>query len=235
MLLGKKVVVIMPAYNAELTLKRTVEEVPDGIVDGIVVIDDASKDLTVEIARQLGLDVIIHSSNLGYGAAQKTGYKRALQKGADIIIMVHPDYQYSPNLIPAMASMVASGHYDMVLASRISGGGALKGGMPLYKYLANRFLTFVQNLVLGIKLSEYHTGYRAYSRRLLESIDFEANSDGFLFDNQIILQAVKAGFNIGEISCPTRYFPEASSINFYESIRYGLGVLKITLKFLFQK
>jgi len=235
MLLGKKIVVIMPAYNAELTLRKTVEDVPDGVVDAIVVIDDASKDLTVEIARQLELDVVVHPRNLGYGAAQKTGYSRALKKGADIIIMVHPDYQYSPNLIPAMASMVASGHYDMVLASRISGGGALKGGMPLYKYLANRFLTFVQNMVLGVRLSEYHTGYRAYSRRLLESIDYKSNSDGFLFDNEIILQAVKEGFSIGEISCPTRYFPEASSIDFFESIKYGLGVLRITLRFLFEK
>jgi glycosyltransferase involved in cell wall biosynthesis len=235
MFLDKRIVVIMPAFNASRTLEQTVRDIPDGVIDEIIVIDDASDDGTVNIAKRLGVRVIAHPRNIGYGGAQKSGYRKALEIGADIVIMVHPDYQYSPGLVPAMASMVASGHYDMVLGSRISGGGALKGGMPLYKYLANRFLTCVENMALGIRLSEYHTGYRAYSRRLLETIPYERNSDGFLFDNEVIVQAVAFGCPIGEISCPTRYFPEASSIGLIESIRYGLGVLWTTVKYLLHK
>ncbi|MEN3040297.1 MAG: glycosyltransferase family 2 protein [Bacteroidia bacterium] len=231
MINGKKVVVVLPAYNAEATLARTLEEIDRSIVDEIVLVDDASSDRTVELARSLGIQhIIVHERNKGYGGNQKTCYEYALKLGADIVIMLHPDYQYTPKLLPVMAYMVASGLYDVVLGSRILGGGALKGGMPLYKYIANRFLTAFQNLLLGAKLSEYHTGYRAYSRQVLEYLNWKANSDDYIFDNEFLSQVIYAGFRIGEVSCPTRYFPEASSINFRRSIRYGLGVLGVTIE-----
>jgi len=224
---GQKVIVVMPAYNAARTLRRTYDEVmAQEVVDLVIVVDDGSKDETVAIASTLpNTKVHVHPGNQGYGANQKTCYKLALEEGADIIIMVHPDYQYTPKLIPAMASMVGSGIYPCVLGSRILGGYALKGGMPLWKYLANRFLTLMENLLLGAKLSEYHTGYRAFSRSLLEQVPFEANSDDFVFDNQIIAQILWFGHTIAEVSCPTKYFPEASSIDFPRSVSYGLGCL----------
>lgn len=231
MINGQRVVVVLPAYNASLTLLRTYREIPLDIVDDVILTDDASNDDTSQIARSLGIRTIVHAQNRGYGGNQKTCYRAALACGADIVVMVHPDYQYSPKLIPAMASMIASGHYDVVLASRILGNGALAGGMPIYKYIANRALTFMENLLLGQKLSEYHTGYRAWSRKLLESLPLEACSDDFVFDNQMLAQAAWAGFSIGEISCPTRYFEEASSINFRRSCTYGIGVLKTALTF----
>lgn len=227
MINGKKVVVVMPAYNAEKTLRATYNEVPLDIVDDVVLVDDKSPDQTAQLAREIGIrHVITHEQNLGYGGNQKTCYKKALELGADITIMVHPDYQYTPKLIPAMAAVIASGLYDAVLASRILGKGALRGGMPLYKYVANRFLTLTQNIVIGQKLSEYHTGYRAFSKAVLETINFEANSNDFVFDNQMIAQVFHAGFDIAEVTCPTKYFEEASSINFSRSTTYGLGVLK---------
>jgi len=234
-MLGRKLVVVMPAYNAEKTLRQTYAELPLEYVDEVLLVDDASSDNTARLAVQLGIRTIIHSNNEGYGANQKTCYRKALELGADIIVMLHPDYQYSPRLVTAMASMITSGHYDVVLGSRILGGEALKGGMPLYKYAANRFLTAFQNLFLGVKLSEYHTGYRAFSRMVLETLPLEANSDDFLFDNEMLVQAVAYGFRIGEISCPTKYFPEASSISFTNSIRYGVGVLVTTGKFLLHR
>lgn len=215
----------MPAYNAEKTLRQTYSELPLEYVDEVVLVDDASRDNTAQVAMELGIKTIIHPVNGGYGANQKTCYKTALELGADIVVMVHPDYQYSPRLVTAMASMISSGHYDVVLGSRILGGGALKGGMPYYKYISNRFLTAAENMLLGIKLSEYHTGYRAFSREVLEKLALERNSDNFVFDNQMLAQAVAAGFRIGEISCPTKYFPEASSIKLLPSMRYGFGVL----------
>lgn len=230
-LLGKKITVIMPAYNAELTLRRTYEEIPKDIVDDIILVDDASTDRTVEVAKELGLHHLVHPKNSGYGANQKTCYQEALNRGADIIIMTHPDYQYTPKLIPAMAGMVASGLYDAILASRILGNTAMKGGMPIYKYLANRFLTFIQNLCMGQKLSEYHTGYRAFSREILEKLPLQENSNDFIFDNQMIAQAIYFGFKIGEISCPTRYEKDSSSINFFRSVKYGFGVLKVSFQF----
>jgi glycosyltransferase involved in cell wall biosynthesis len=230
MINGKRVAVVMPAYNAEKTLEKTVAEFTD-IVDIKILVDDNSTDRTAELSKSLGVDTFIHDANYGYGRNQQTCYREALAAGADIVVMVHPDYQYTPLLIPAMAGMVASGVYDMVLASRILGGGALKGGMPRYKYVANRLLTAFQNLFLGVKLSEYHTGFRAFSRELLETLPLLENSDDFVFDNQMIAQAVAFGFNIGEISCPTKYFKEASSINFRRSVTYGLGVLRTTLDF----
>lgn len=229
MIEGKRVVVVMPAYNAEPTLRQTCDELPKDVVDHVVVVDDASRDATAELARELGLEVHVHSKNRGYGGNQKTCYRLALERGADIVVMVHPDYQYSPRLVTAMASMIASGHYDLVLGSRILGGRALRGGMPLYKYVSNRFLTAAENLLLGAKLSEYHTGLRAYSRRVLETLPLEANSDAFIFDNEVLAQALHFGFDIGEISCPTRYFAEASSIGFLSSVAYGLGVLRVAL------
>lgn len=232
MILGRKLVVVMPAYNAEKTLRQTFAELPHDYVDEVILVDDASKDDTARIAQELGITTIIHPSNSGYGANQKTCYRTALKSGADIIVMVHPDYQYSPRLVTAMASMITSGHYDVVLASRILGGGALKGGMPYYKYVANRFLTAVENMILGVKLSEYHTGYRAFSRKVLETLPLESNSDDFVFDNEMLAQAVAFGFQIGEISCPTKYFPEASSISFWPSTRYGVGVLSTAFKYL---
>jgi glycosyltransferase involved in cell wall biosynthesis len=235
MILGKKLVVVMPAYNAERTLRQTFAELPREYVDEVILVDDASGDRTAAVARDLGIRTIIHTENRGYGANQKTCYAEALRLGADIVVMVHPDYQYSPKLVTAMASMIVSGHYDVVLGSRILGGGALRGGMPRYKYISNRFLTLVENLFLGVKLSEYHTGYRAFTRQVLEAVPLGEDSDDFVFDNQMLVQAVYFGFRIGEISCPTKYFPEASSINFRRSIRYGLGVLGATFAFALQR
>jgi len=225
MIEGKKIVVVLPAYHAGKTLERTVAEIPPGIVDEVICVDDASADDTVAVARRLGLRTFVHAQNLGYGGNQKTCYREALALGADIVIMLHPDYQYSPRLVGAMAHMVASGHYDVVLGSRILAQSAVAGGMPLYKYVSNRLLTLAQNLLMGQKLSEYHTGYRAFSRPVLETLPLDRNSNDFVFDNQMLCQAIRAGFRIGEISCPTRYFPEASSINFKRSVIYGLGVL----------
>lgn len=235
MIHGKKLVVVMPAYNAERTLRKTYEELPHEYVDDVILVDDASSDHTARIAKELGIRANVHSENLGYGANQKTCYRKALKLGADIVVMVHPDYQYSPRLVTAMASMIVSGHYDVVLGSRILGGNALKGGMPLYKYISNRILTFFQNLLLGVKLSEYHTGYRAFNRKVLETLPLEENSDDFVFDNEMLVQAIYFGFRIGEISCPTRYFEDASSINFTKSIKYGVSVIATSAKYLLQK
>jgi glycosyltransferase involved in cell wall biosynthesis len=234
MINGKRVAVVMPAYNAERTLEQTVRELTD-VVDIKILVDDSSKDKTAELSRKLGVETFIHDANYGYGRNQQTCYREALKAGADIVVMVHPDYQYTPLLVPAMASMIGSGIYDMVLASRILGGGARRGGMPLYKYVSNRLLTAFQNLFLGVKLSEYHTGFRAFSRNLLETLPLLENSDDFVFDNQMIAQAVMFGFRIGEISCPTKYFQEASSINFKRSVKYGLGVLATTAGFVAHK
>ncbi|MEP7211437.1 MAG: glycosyltransferase family 2 protein [Acidobacteriota bacterium] len=231
MLNGKKIVVVMPSYNAARTLAKTVADIPRDIVDEILLVDDASSDGTVELANELGLTVYLHQQNFGYGRNQKTCYAEALRRGADIVIMVHPDYQYSPNLIVPMAGMIAYGEYDAVIGSRILGKGALEGGMPLYKYIANRFLTLSQNLLLNFKLSEYHTGFRAFSREVLESLPLQVNSDDFVFDNQMLAQIVYFDFRLGEISCPTRYFTEASSINFARSVKYGLGVLGTSFAF----
>lgn len=228
---GLKIAVVLPAYNAGQTLERTFAEIPMDIVDDVILVDDASSDHTVQVAKRLGIHTVIHARNAGYGANQKSCYTIALARGADIVVMLHPDYQYSPRLLTAMAGMIASGHYDAVLASRILGGGALAGGMPRYKYVANRLLTAVQNLLMGGKLSEYHTGYRAWSRAALTSLPLAACSDDFVFDNQMIAQAMWAGFRVGEISCPTKYFAEASSINFRRSCVYGLGVLGTALAY----
>ncbi len=236
MIYGKKVVVVLPAYNAAKTLSQTLAEIDRDLVDEIILVDDASQDNTAELARKLGLThVIVHEKNRGYGGNQKTCYRKALELGADIVVMLHPDYQYTPKLLPAMAHLVATGLYPVVLGSRILGGGALKGGMPLYKYLANRFLTAFQNLFLGAKLSEYHTGYRSFAREVLEKLPWHLNSDDFIFDNEILSQVILAGYPIGEISCPTRYFPEASSINFRRSVIYGLGILRVTLQHVLAK
>ena len=234
MINGKRIAVVMPAYNAGKTLEATVSEVPD-LVDVRILVDDHSRDDTVEVARRLGLLVFQHDRNYGYGRNQQTCYREALEAGADVFIMVHPDYHYTPLLITAMASMVAYGVYDVVLASRIIGGRALLGGMPLYKYVANRLLTAFENLFLGVKLSEYHTGYRAFSRKVLTDLPLLEDSDDFVFDNQMLAQCVHFGFHIGEVSCPTKYFEEASSINFRRSVEYGLGVLATTLQFALQK
>lgn len=233
MLNGQKVIVIMPAYNAEATLKKTHEEVmAQGVVDMVIVVDDASKDRTTEIASLLP-DTVVHrhQNNRGYGGNQKTCYRMALDAGADIVIMVHPDYQYTPRLIPAMTSMIANGLYHCVLGSRILGGYSLKGGMPVWKYIANRFLTLAENILFGAKLSEYHTGYRAFSRKLLEKIPFDRNSDDFVFDNQMLAQILWQDWQIAEITCPTKYFEEASSINFERSVKYGFGCLATALKY----
>ncbi|MCS6789988.1 MAG: glycosyltransferase family 2 protein [Bacteroidia bacterium] len=236
MIYGKKVVLVLPAYNAARTLEKTLSEVDRSFVDEIVLVDDASTDATVEIARKLGLShVLIHDKNRGYGANQKTCYRYALELGGDIIIMLHPDYQYTPKLLPAMIHMIASGIYSIVLGSRILDGKALQGGMPLYKYISNRLLTAFQNLFLGTKLSEFHTGYRAYTREVLERLPWDQNSDDFIFDNEFLSQAIYAGYRIGEISCPTRYFPEASSINFFRSIKYGMGIICVTIEHLSAK
>src|SRR5262245_1222956 len=235
MLHGKRIVVVMPAYNAAETLKATYNEIPLSYVDAIVLVDDASTDETVEIARGMGIETIVHAQNRGYGGNQKTCYTRALELGADVTVMLHPDYQYTPRLLVAMASLIAIGQYDVVLGSRILTGGALKGGMPVYKYVSNRFLTAFQNLLTGAKLSEYHTGYRAFSRAVLTTLPLEENSDNFVFDNQMLCQALYFGFTIGEISCPAKYFPEASSIRLGASTRYGLGVLETTIQYWLQK
>jgi glycosyltransferase involved in cell wall biosynthesis len=231
---GKRIAVVMPAYNAEKTLRATVDELPE-IVDVRILVDDFSADRTVEVARELGLVHFVHDRNYGYGRNQQTCYREALAEGADVIIMLHPDYQYTPLLVTAMASMVAYGIYDVVLASRIIGGKALRGGMPLYKYVFNRLLTAFENLFLRIKVSEYHTGYRAFSREVLTTLPLLENSDDFVFDNQMLAQCAYFGFRIGEVSCPTKYFPEASSINFRRSVKYGFGVLATTLQFALQK
>ncbi len=230
MYLGKKIVVVLPAYNAEKTVERTYNEIPFDIVDEVVLVDDASKDQTSLQARTIGIHhVITHQKNRGYGGNQKTCYDTALSLGADIVVMLHPDYQYTPKLITAMVSIIGQDLYPVVFGSRILGGGALKGGMPMYKYISNRFLTLAQNLLMNEKLSEYHTGYRAFSRQVLESVDYHKNSDNFIFDNQMIAQIFAKNFQIAEVTCPTKYFDEASSINLSNSIRYGLGVLKVSL------
>src|SRR5438552_4892070 len=234
MINGRRAAVVMPAYNAEKTLEATVRELPQ-LVDIRILVDDYSTDRTVELAQQLGLQIFVHDRNYGYGRNQQTCYREALAAGADVVIMVHPDYQYTPLLVTAMASMVAYDIYDVVLGSRIIGGTALRGGMPLYKYVANRFLTAFENLFLGVKLSEYHTGYRAFSRKVLTELPLLENSDDFVFDNQILAQCVYFGFRIGEVSCPTEYFQEASSINFRRSVTYGFGVIGTTLQFALQK
>jgi glycosyltransferase involved in cell wall biosynthesis len=229
----KKIIVVMPAYNAAQTLRTTYDEVMEqDVVDLVIVVDDGSQDATVNIARTLPNTIVhVHPRNQGYGANQKTCYKLALEQGGDIIVMVHPDYQYTPQLIPAMVSMIGSGLYPCVLGSRILGGYALRGGMPVWKYIANRFLTLVENILIDAKLSEYHTGYRAFSRQLLERVPFDANSDDFVFDNQILAQILWLGYTVAEVSCPARYFPEASSINLPRSIKYGIGCLVTALTF----
>lgn len=234
MLEGKKIVVVMPAYNAEKTLESTYNEIPKGIVDHVLVVDDHSTDETVKIAKKLGLEVFVHEKNLGYGANQKTCYKQALKKGADIIIMLHPDYQYSPKLITAMAGLICSGMFDVVLGSRILGGMALKGGMPLYKYISNRILTFIENIFLGQKLSEYHTGYRTFAKEVLLNLPILEDSDDFVFDNEIIAQAIYFGYRIGEITAPSSYAKESSSISFKRSIIYGFGVIWTAIRFFLQ-
>ena len=235
MLNGKRITVVMPAYNAARTLHRTYDDVPREFVDDIVVVDDFSSDETVGISLDLGLATFVHSRNLGYGRNQKTCYREALKRGADIVVMVHPDYQYSPRLIVPLAGMIAYGEYDVSLGSRILGKGARQGGMPLYKYIANRFLTAFQNVMLSQKLSEYHTGFRAFSSEVLRSLPLEENSDDFVFDNEMLAQVTYFGYRIGEVSCPTRYFREASSINFRRSVKYGLGVLRACFQFRWQK
>jgi glycosyltransferase involved in cell wall biosynthesis len=234
MINGKRIAVVLPAYNAEKTLELTVRELPD-LVDVCVLVDDHSSDGTVRVAKELGIPFFVHDKNYGYGRNQQTCYREALAADADVIIMVHPDYQYTPLLVTAMASMVAYGVYDVVLGSRILGGRALRGGMPLYKYIANRFLTAFENIFLGIKLSEYHTGYRAFSRDVLTKLPLVENSDDFVFDNQMLAQCAYFGFGIGEVSCPTKYFEEASSINFRRSMKYGFGVLATALQFALQR
>ena len=233
---NKKVIVVMPAYRAALTLERTYREIPLDLVDDVIVVDDASPDNTVEVARSLGIrHVIRHDKNKGYGGNQKTCYAKAIELGADIVVMLHPDYQYTPLLLPAMISIIGNGLYPVVFGSRILGKGALKGGMPMYKYIANRFLTFTQNLLMSQKLSEYHTGYRAFSGEVLRSLDFTHNSDDFIFDNEMVAQIFYKGYEIGEVTCPTKYFKEASSINFQRSSIYGLGVLRTSVLYFFTK
>ncbi|MBZ5589264.1 MAG: glycosyltransferase family 2 protein [Acidobacteriia bacterium] len=231
MIHGRSVLVVLPAYNAERTLERTNSEIPRDVVDEVILVDDASQDSTVEVSHSLGLPTFVHARNLGYGGNQKTCYTQALMRDADIVVMMHPDYQYEPRLVPAMASLIALGVYDVVLGSRIIGKGARLGGMPLYKYVANRGLTLAQNILLREKLSEYHTGCRAFSRRILETLPLAANSDDFVFDNQMLAQALFFGFRVGEVSCPTRYLPDSSSINFWRSVRYGAGVLLTSVRY----
>ena len=230
MLNGKKILVVLPAYNAEKTLEQTYREIPQDIVDKVLLVDDKSADRTVSMAKKLGIETFLHDRNYGYGRNQKTCYQEAVRRNADIIVMVHPDYQYTPKLITAMASMIAFDVYDVVLGSRIIGGRSLKGGMPIYKYIANRFLTAFENLLLGSKLSEFHTGYRAFSRKVLEAIPLHENSDDFVFDNEMLVQIIYFGYRVGEISCPARYFEEASSIGFAKSVKYGFGVITTTLR-----
>ncbi len=231
MLLGKKVLVVLPAFEAEKTLEKTFDAIPKDVVDDILLVDDGSSDETINVARRLGIRTYGHEQNRGYGGNQKTCYSRGLETDADIVVMLHPDYQYEPRLIAAMAAMLASDTFDVVVASRILGNGALAGGMPLYKYIANRFLTAFQNLLIGSKLSEFHSGYRAFTREVLEKLPLNANSDDFIFDNQMLTQVVAQNFRIGEISCPTKYFPEASSINLRQSLIYGLGVIQTSIVF----
>ncbi len=236
MIKGKKIVVVLPAYNAAATLEQTYKEIPMDIVDDVVLVDDNSKDETIAKAKELGIHHIVkHEVNRGYGGNQKSCYSKALSLGADIIVMLHPDYQYTPQLIESMAYMIANNVYPVALGSRILGKGALKGGMPMYKYIANRLLTLFQNILMGQKLSEYHTGYRAFDKKIFEKINIEANSDDFIFDNQMLAQIFYAGFEIGEVTCPTKYFDEASSINFKRSSIYGLGVIRVSLQYRMQK
>ncbi len=236
MIQGKKIICVLPAYNASLTLKKTYDEIPFDIVDDVVLVDDASKDNTVEVAKSIGIKhVISHEKNKGYGGNQKTCYDTALKLNGDIVIMLHPDYQYTPKLIQSLSYLIANDLYPVAFGSRILGKGALKGGMPMYKYIFNRFLTLSQNILINQKLSEYHTGYRAFSREVLEKINYQANSDDFVFDNQMISQIFYAGFDIAEVTCPTKYFPEASSINFRRSMKYGLGVLGVSFVHFFNK
>lgn len=234
---NKKVIAVLPAYNASKTLERTYSEIPQDIVDEVILCDDASIDETVKIAERMGIDhIIVHESNKGYGGNQKSLYNKAIEEGADIVIMLHPDYQYTPKLIPSIVNMLDDDElFDVVIASRILGNGALKGGMPLYKYIANRFLTFTQNILVGHKLSEYHTGYRAFRTEVLEGINFNVNSDDFVFDNEMMSQIIYKGYKIGEVTCPTKYFEEASSINLPRSIKYGLGVLRVSFVHFFSK
>jgi glycosyltransferase involved in cell wall biosynthesis len=235
MLNGKKVIVVMPAYNAAKTIEKTFSEIPRDLIDHVLLVDDDSQDNTVALARSLGIETIVHPKNLGYGGNQKTCYRHALMKGADVVVMLHPDYQYTPRLLVSLASMVAFGEYDVALGSRMLCGGALRGGMPFYKYVSNRILTLIQNLLIGTHLSEFHTGYRAFSREVLLNLPLEENSDDFVFDNEIIAQAVYFGFSVGEISCPTKYFKEASSISLLPSIRYGMGVIRTSVEFFLQR
>lgn len=236
MIQGKKIICVLPAYNASLTLKKTYDEIPFDIVDEVVLVDDASKDNTVEVAKSIGIKhVISHEKNKGYGGNQKTCYDTALKLNGDIVIMLHPDYQYTPKLIQSLSYLIANELYPVAFGSRILGKGALKGGMPLYKYIANRFLTGFQNLLVGYKLSEYHTGYRAFSKEVLNAIHYEGNSDDFIFDNQMLSQIIYKGFDIAEVTCPTKYFEEASSINFVRSSKYGLGVMGVSITHFFSK
>lgn len=235
MINGQKVAIVLPAYNAEATLRKTVEEIPNDVVDIVLLVDDCSADRTVAVARHLGLSTIVHDNNLGYGGNQKTCYREALSRGADIVVMLHPDYQYTPRLVSALASMIAYGEYDVTIGSRVLAQSAVKRGMPVYKYISNRLLTFAQNILLGQKFSEYHTGFRAFSRTVLETLPLGENSDDFIFDNQMLAQAIFFGFRIGEMSCPTRYAADSSSINVVRSIKYGLGVILVSLQYLLAK
>lgn len=235
MLKGKRIIVVMPAYNAEKTLIKTYNEIPFSVVDEVILVDDKSSDKTVEVAKKLNIKIFIHEKNKGYGANQKTCYQEAIKLDGDIVIMLHPDYQYDPRLITAMASLIAEGVYDVVIASRIIGNTALKGGMPIYKYVANRFLTFFENIIIGEKLSEYHSGYRAFSKEVIERLPYKNNSDDFVFDNQMLLQCFYFDFKVGEISCSTKYEKESSSINFWRSLKYGLGVIKTAVEYRLSK
>lgn len=236
MYLNKKVIVVLPAYNAAKTLQKTYREIPFPMVDEVILCDDASKDETIAKAKELGIDhIIAHESNKGYGGNQKSLYNKALELGGDIVIMLHPDYQYTPLLIPSIVNIIAQDLYPVVLGSRILGKGALAGGMPMYKFIANRFLTLVQNILINYKLSEYHTGYRAFSKEVLDGIDYNANSDDFIFDNQMLSQIIMADFHIGEVTCPTKYFEEASSINLRRSMKYGFGVLGVSVRHFLHK
>lgn len=235
MIHGKRVIVVMPAYNASATLEKTYSELPLDMIDEVVLVDDASRDSTVEVAARLGLRVVVHPKNRGYGGNQKTCYRIALELGADVVVMVHPDYQYDPRLVLAMCAMIVDGPYDAVIGSRILGGTARSGGMPIWKYASNRVLTLVENVCLGAKLSEYHTGFRAFSREILETLPLASYSDDFVFDNEMLADVILSGFAIGEVSCPTKYFPEASSINFRRSVRYGFGVLRVSSRGLLRR